>query len=63
VLWRWLEKEELPNPMARMKPPIVPEQPIPIIPADGLRRLLTACVGDHVGSPVLLIESPHLSTW
>jgi len=20
-------------------------------------------VGDHVGSPVLLIESPHLSTW
>jgi hypothetical protein len=39
VLWRWLEKEQLPNPMARLKPPIVPEQPIPILPADGLRRL------------------------
>jgi hypothetical protein len=32
--------------MARMKPPIVPEQAIPIIPADGLRRLLTACAGN-----------------
>jgi integrase/recombinase XerC len=46
VLYRWLaEEEELPNPMARMKPPTVPEQPIPIVPSDGLRRLLTACVG------------------
>jgi integrase/recombinase XerC len=47
VLYRWLaaEEEELPNPMARMKPPIVPEQPIPIVPADGLRRLLAACAG------------------
>ena len=31
--------------MARMKPPIIPEQPIPIVPADGLRRLLAACAG------------------
>jgi integrase/recombinase XerC len=46
VLYRWLEEEEeLPNPMARMKPPIIPEQPIPIVPADGLRRLLAACAG------------------
>jgi integrase/recombinase XerC len=30
VLYRWLEvEEELPNPMARMKPPIIPEQPVP----------------------------------
>jgi integrase/recombinase XerC len=46
VLYRWLEEEEeLPNPMARMKPPIIPEQPIPIVPDDGLRRLLAACAG------------------
>jgi len=46
VLYRWLEEEEeLPNPMARMKPPIIPEQPVPIVPEDGLRRLLAACAG------------------
>jgi integrase/recombinase XerC len=46
VLYRWLEvEEELPNPMARMKPPIIPEQPVPIVPDDGLRRLLAACAG------------------
>jgi integrase/recombinase XerD len=46
VLYRWLEEEEeLPNPMARMKPPIISEQPIPIVPTDGLRRLLSACAG------------------
>jgi hypothetical protein len=43
VLYRWLEEEEeLPNPMARMKPPIIPERPIPIVPTDGLRRLLNS---------------------
>jgi integrase len=31
--------------MARVKPPIVPEQPVPIVPEDGLRRLLAACAG------------------
>jgi integrase/recombinase XerC len=46
VLYRWLEdEEELPNPMARTRPPIIPEQPVPIVPADGLRRLLAACAG------------------
>jgi site-specific recombinase XerD len=46
VLYRWLEEEEeLPNPMARMRPPIVPEQPVPIVPEDSLRRLLAACAG------------------
>jgi integrase len=46
VLYRWLEEEEeLPNPMARMKPPIIPEHPVPIVPDDGLRRLLSACAG------------------
>jgi integrase len=46
ILYRWLEEEEdVPSPMARMKPPIVPEQPIPVIPEDGLRRLLKVCEG------------------
>ena len=30
VLYRWLEEEEdAPNPMAKMRPPIQPEQPVP----------------------------------
>jgi integrase/recombinase XerC len=33
------------SPMARMRPPIVPDQPVPVVPEDGLRRLLGACVG------------------
>jgi site-specific recombinase XerD len=31
--------------MAKMKPPIVPEQPVPVILEDGLRRLLKTCEG------------------
>ena len=43
---RWLkEEEDVPSPMAKMKPPIVPDQPVPVIPDDGLRRLLKACEG------------------
>jgi site-specific recombinase XerD len=47
VLYRWLEEEdEIPaSPMARMKPPIVPDQPVPVVPEDGLRRLLGVCAG------------------
>jgi integrase/recombinase XerC len=46
VLYRWLaEEEELPNPTVRMRPPTVPERPVPIVPANGLRRLLVACAG------------------
>jgi hypothetical protein len=34
LLYAWLaEEEEIPtNPMARMKPPIVPDKPVPIAP-------------------------------
>jgi site-specific recombinase XerD len=51
ILYGWLEEEEeiAVNPMARMKPPIVPEQPVPIVPEDGLRRLLSS---DDYGSRV-----------
>ena len=47
ILYGWLEEEEETdvNPMARMKPPIVPEQPVPVVPEDGLRRLLAVCAG------------------
>jgi hypothetical protein len=56
VLYQWLEEEEeIPaSPMARMRPPIVPEQPVPVVPEDGLRRLLAACAGkdfEAAGTP------------
>jgi site-specific recombinase XerD len=47
LLYQWLEDEdEIPtSPMAKMRPPIVPDRPVPVIPDDGLRRLLAACAG------------------
>jgi len=47
ILYGWLEEEDeiATNPMARVKPPIVPEQPVPVVPEDGLRRLLATCEG------------------
>ena len=47
ILYRWLEEEDEieRNPMAKVKPPIVPEQPVPVVPEDGLRRLLATCAG------------------
>ena len=45
ILYRWLEEEDeiARDPTAKMKPPIVPEQPVPVVPEDGLRRLLATC--------------------
>jgi integrase/recombinase XerC len=42
ALYRWLEDEEeiAVNSMARMKPPVVPDRPIPVVPEEALRRLL-----------------------
>jgi len=47
VLYRWLHEEEEieSNPMARIKAPIVPEQPVPVLAPDALRRLLATCEG------------------
>jgi site-specific recombinase XerD len=47
VLYAWLldEQEIEVDPTARMKPPIVPAKPVPIVPADGLKRLFAACAG------------------
>ena len=46
-LFRWLEDEELVpvSPMAKMRPPAVPEQPVPVLSDDDLRRLLAVCDG------------------
>jgi len=47
VLYGWLvDEEELDTDlMAKMKPPIVPVNPVPVVPADGLKRLFAACAG------------------
>ena len=45
--FKWLTEEgEIPdNPMARMKPPRIPETPAPVLSEDDLRKLLKACEG------------------
>ena len=44
-LFKWLldEGEIATDPMARMKPPAVPEQPVPVVPPDVMGRLLATC--------------------
>ena len=46
-LFRWLvdEEEIVANPMARMRPPKVPEQPVAVLSLDEQRRLLATCEG------------------
>jgi site-specific recombinase XerD len=45
--WKWLldDGEITRSPMERMSPPAVPEQPVPILTDDELRRLLDAAKG------------------
>ena len=47
VFYAWLEDEgEIPDdPMRKMKPPAVPEQPAPVLSEELLRRLLATCAG------------------
>ena len=46
AFYRWLEEEEdLPSPMAKMKPPAVPDQPIPVLGEPQLRALFAVCAG------------------
>lgn len=41
-----VDEEEVPaSPMARMRPPIVPEAPVPVIADEDARRLIRACTG------------------
>jgi site-specific recombinase XerD len=42
----WLEdEEEISNPMRRLKPPTVPEEPVPVLDDEALRRLFETCEG------------------
>lgn len=45
--WRWAIEEGFirDSPMVNMHPPIVPEQPVPVLSLDDLRALLRACDG------------------
>ncbi len=47
--WKYLEEEgEVRiSPTARMKPPRVPEELVPVIDEDDLKKLLGACDGRH----------------
>jgi site-specific recombinase XerD len=47
-LFRWLTDEEeiAANPMAKMRPPAVPDQPVPVLSDDELGRLLGVCRGN-----------------
>jgi site-specific recombinase XerD len=47
VFYGWLEAEgEIPvSPMAKMRPPAVPDQPVPLVREDAFRRLLEASAG------------------
>lgn len=47
-LFRWLEEdgEITASPMAKMRPPQVPEQPVPVFHDDELARLLAVCKGN-----------------
>lgn len=46
-LFKWLvdEGELTDSPMAKMRPPSVPEVPVPVVSDDDLRKLLKACEG------------------
>lgn len=46
-LFKWLEDEEeiAASPMARMRPPTVPKDPVPVLTDDQLAALLKACEG------------------
>jgi site-specific recombinase XerD len=44
--WKWwAAEEELPNPMAGLSPPHVPEQPVPVLREAQLKALLKSCDG------------------
>jgi site-specific recombinase XerD len=46
AFYRWLEEEEdIPSPMAKMRPPAVPDQPIPVLSEPQLRALFAVCAG------------------
>jgi site-specific recombinase XerD len=47
AFFRWLteEGEISESPMRNMRPPIIPEQPVPVLSDDEIKRLLKTCEG------------------
>jgi site-specific recombinase XerD len=47
LFFAWCETEDeiATSPMAKMRPPIVPEQPVPVLTTEQVSRLLKACKG------------------
>jgi integrase len=46
AFYGWLDEEDdLPSPMAKMKPPAVPDQPVPVLTEPQLRALFAVCGG------------------
>jgi len=44
--FKWLAaEEEIPDPMAGLRPPHVPDRPVPVLAAGDLLRLERACAG------------------
>ena len=44
--FKWLAaEEEMPDPMAGLRPPVVPDKPVPVFTADELRLLERSCAG------------------
>ena len=44
--FKWLaDEEEIPDPMAGLKPPRVPDKPVPVFTGEELQRLEHACAG------------------
>jgi integrase len=44
--FKWLAaEEEVPDPMARLRPPAVPDKPVPVFTGEELARLERACAG------------------
>lgn len=43
--FNWLldEEEIATHPMAKLKPPAIPPQPVPVVPVDALKRVLATC--------------------
>jgi integrase/recombinase XerC len=33
------------SPMAKMRKPLIPEQPVPVLPDEDIKRLLDGCTG------------------
>ena len=44
--FKWLaDEEEIPDPMAGLRPPHVPDKPVPVFTGEELRQLKRACAG------------------